>query len=126
MKTRTAQELMLQAWWCDTLVYSDHFFDTTVAISMNSQADDRAARFNELQMIRASFEQSDYPTFAASARQYLLNSMGEVLLSFQEFFSGNAEIARVYMSSAQQALHELENEVYRLGLPRHPVNERLH
>ncbi len=117
---------MLQAWWCDTLVYSDHFFDTTVAISMNSQADDRAARFNELQMIRASFEQSDYPTFAASARQYLLNSMGEVLLSFQEFFSGNAEIARVYMSSAQQALHELENEVYRLGLPRHPVNERLH
>lgn len=117
---------MLQAWWCDTLVYSDHFFDTTVAISMNNQSDDRAARFNELQMIRTSFQQADYPTFAASARQYLLNSMGEVLLSFQEFFSGNAEIARVYMSSAQQALHELENEVYRLGLPRHPVNERLH
>jgi hypothetical protein len=126
MKTKPVQELMLQAWWSDAMIYSDQFFDMTVSISMNTNADDVAARFNELQMIRSSFEQADFPPFVASARQCLLKGMAEVLLSFQEFFSGNADIARVYMSSAQTALQELENEVYRLGLPKHPTNERLH
>jgi hypothetical protein len=117
---------MLQAWWNDTMVYSDQFFDMTIAISTNTDADDIATRFNELQMIRTSFEQADYPVFVASARHLMLNSMAQVMWSFQEFFAGNDEIARTYMSNAQMALQDLQNEVYKLGLPRYPVSERLH
>lgn len=108
------------------MIYSDQFFDTTVAISMNTEANDVATRFNELQMIRTSFEQADYPVFVASARHLMLSSMAQVLLSFQEFFAGNDEIARVYMSSAQNVLSDLQNEVYKLGLPRYPISEHLH
>jgi len=115
MKTITSQELMLQAWWDEALIYSDHFFDTTATLS-DTEGDDMVSLFDELQMIRRSFEGAEYPVFVSTARQYLLNSMAEVTLSFRAFFAGDAGAARVYMHTAQEELRNLQDEVDRLGL----------
>jgi hypothetical protein len=119
MKTQTLHEIVLQAWWEDAMVYSNYFFDMTATLGTKGQ-DELAALFAELQMIRTSFEQAEYPNFVMSARQHLLNSMAEVVLSFQAFFEGNTDYARLYMQTAQAELLELQSEVYRLGLPRFP------
>lgn len=124
MKTQTAHELIMHAWWDETLIYSDKFFDTTATIS-EIENEEAIPLMGELQMIRESFEQAEYPQFVSYARQHLLRSMAEVMLSFQAFFSGEADTARIYMQTAQSELFRLQNEVDRLGLSRPGVEPHI-
>lgn len=125
MKTQAAQHLMFQAWWEETLIYSDHFFDTTATITAQ-ESDDQYSMFSELQMIRMSFESADYPYFVSEARQYLLNSMAEVMLSFRAFFNGDTNSARLYMQTAQHELLSLQDEIDRLGFSFPSVEPYIH
>ncbi|MEQ8673182.1 MAG: hypothetical protein RLP44_20175 [Aggregatilineales bacterium] len=115
MKTQPAHELILQAWWDEALIYSDHFFDTTANLNGN-ESNEKLSLFSELRNIRDSFENAEYPHLVGGARQYLLNSMSEVMLSFRAFFAGDAEAARIYMHAAQHELINLQLEMDRLGV----------
>ncbi len=115
MKTQSAHELRLQAWWDETLIYSDQFFDTTATLSAYDD-EEMLPLFGELQSIRQSFANAEYPTTVSDARQCLLNSMAEVMLSFQAFFAGDANAARLYMQTAQYELHNLQQEMDRIGM----------
>jgi len=117
VRTQAIQELVLYAWWDETLIYSDKFFDTTATIS-EMDVEEVIPLMGELQLIRESFEQAEFPLHVSYARQHLLNSMGEVMLSFQAFFAGNTDVARIYMQTAQTELMSLQSEVDRLGLTR--------
>lgn len=125
MKTHAAHELMLQAWWDETLIYSDRFFDTTANIA-GTEDDEMMKLYSELRMIRTSFQQADYPPLVMTARQYLLNSMAEVMLSLKAFFAGEPEVARFYMQTAQRELENLQSEVLRLGLGSIGGGQHLH
>lgn len=115
MKTQPAQDLILQAWWDEALIYSDHFFDTTANLNA-FESHDKLPLYGELRNIRDSFENAEYPHFVSGARQYLLNSMSEVMLSFRAYFAGDAEAARLYMHTAQHELLNLQAEMDRLGV----------
>ncbi len=125
MKTQAVHQLIMHAWWDETLIYSDKFFDTTATIS-EIEHYEVIPLMGELQMIRESFEQAEFPPFVTYARQHLLNSMAEVMLSFQAFFSGDTDIARIYMQTAQSELLHLQNEVDRLGLSRPGIAPYIH
>lgn len=120
-KTITAHELTLHAWWSDAQVYSDYFFDMTVTLKFDALETDLSASYRELEMIRASFEQADFPPSAYFARQHLLNSMSSVMSGFQQFVVGNVEIARRHMDSAERELTHMEGELARLGILNAPV-----
>jgi hypothetical protein len=115
VKTQPLHEIVLTKWWEDTLIYSDRFFDTTSTLSSDANID-RLMLFTELQMIRSSFELADYPPFVANQRQHLLNSMSNVLLSFEAFFDGNVQLAQAHMQMAEDSLLTLQIEVHRLGI----------
>jgi len=126
-KTVSVYELAVQAWWDDTLIYSNHFFDMTATLRFDALETDVIILYHELQMIRASFEEADCPFVAMDARQYLLNSMNKVMNGFHEFITGNIESARQHMTKAQRDLRNLEDELARLGIPTwYSENQRLH
>lgn len=120
-KTITAHELTLHAWWTDAQVYSDYFFDMTVALKFDALETDLTASYRELDMIRTSFEQADFPASAYYARQHLLNSMSRVMSGFKHFVVGNVEIARQLMDSAERELTHMEGELARLGILNTPA-----
>lgn len=117
MKTQAIYDLQLQAWWDETLIYSDQFFDTTADISTR-EANEVMSLYNELQALRNSYSQHDCPRDAAEIRQHLLNSMTEVVLSFQAYFNGDPESARFYMQAAEIELIYLQQKADEMGLPR--------
>lgn len=118
MKTPSIYELQLQAWWDETLIYSDHFFDTTADISTRDQHGEMLQLYLELQSIRVSYEKRDFPFDVGEIRQHLLNSMTEVVLSFQAYFNGDPDIARYYMQTAEVELTHLQMKADDMGLPR--------
>lgn len=118
MKTRSIRELELQAWWDETLIFSDHFFDTTADISTRNQHDEMLQLYMELQSIRFAYEKCTFPKGVGEIRQHLLNSMTEVVLSFQAFFAGDTRAARLYMQAAEFELMSLQHKADALGLSR--------
>ena len=114
-KTLSVHDLRVHAWWSDTLVYSDYFFDVTTLLEFDSIDSDPNTLFQELVMIRHSFEEADYPPCATTARYHLLNSMSQVMEGFKAFLVGNIEVARNLMANAQYELFRLEDEMNRLG-----------
>lgn len=118
MKTTTVYDLELQAWWDQTLMYSDHFFDTTADISTRNEGEEMLQLYVELQSIRLSYEIQHYPQRVSEIRQHLLNSMTEVVLSFQAYFSGKRDVARFYMQTAEVELMNLQHKADDMGLPR--------
>ncbi len=118
MKTRSIRELELQAWWDETLIFSDHFFDTTADISTRNQHDEMLQLYMELQSIRFAYEKCTFPKGVGEIRQHLLNSMTEVVLSFQAYFDGNPDTARYYMQTAEVELTSLQSKADDMGLPR--------
>jgi hypothetical protein len=126
-KTLSMYELAVQAWWDDTLIYSNHFFDMTATLRFDALETDVVILYHELEMIRTSFEEADYPYAVTDARRHLLNSMNKVMNGFHEFISGNIEAARQHMTKAQRDLRNLEDELARLGIPTsYNENQLLH
>ena len=125
-KTFSAHDLRVHAWWTETQIYSDYFFDMTATLKFDAVDENTIFRFQELRMIRLSFEEADFPPCATSARTHLLNSMSQVMEGFKAFVAGNVDVARTSMSMAQDELYSLEDELYRLGVTVLYVKERLH
>jgi hypothetical protein len=91
-KTMSVHDLTLAAWWSDAQVYSEYFFSTTASLRFDQPDPDLMAGYHELQMIRRSFEQADFPPRATFARQHLLNSMSKIMSGLR-LLTGNAEAA---------------------------------
>lgn len=126
LKTISHHELRLHAWWNDTVIYSDQFFDATSALNFETLEFDVTNIFHELMMIRHSFAEADYPDCAKEARTHLLRSMNLVVIGFKEFMGGNTDCARRLMSDAQTELHQLEYALARIGVPVMYLEQRVH
>ena len=115
-KTLSVHDLQVHAWWSDTIIYSDYFFDMTASLQFDTFNNDAAVLFQELTMIRHSFAEADYPECVSLARSHLLNSMNQVMAGLKAFIAGNVEAAHSSMNTAQNELFYLEDELNRIGV----------
>jgi hypothetical protein len=124
-KTLPVYDLIVQSWWMETLIYSDHFFDLTASVRFDCTDQEMAMAFRQLRMIRDSFRACDYPPSAAAARQHLLNGMTQTLLGFREFLSGNEAAAHFILRSAEAELELLDAALDRLATPLWQTGQRI-